>query len=251
MVGLVENKEQKFRKVEYSKIGEVQFLKKKGVKRLSISVKPFKGVLVTMPYGISYSDAEKFVLEKMEWIALAKLKMSKLETRKTLFDETTSFATKKRTLAFIRKSTNEGEPSARISSTQIAITLPNNSETCSPAVQELVVKAIEKAWSLEAKEILPLRVNQLALKHGFIYSGVVVKRIKSRWGSCSSANNINLSIYLMQLPDYLIDYVILHELCHTVQKNHGPNFWKLLDSLTDGNAKQFARDMKRFSTRYF
>lgn len=55
----------------------------------------------------------------------------------------------------------------------------------------------------------------------------------------------------MNIPDNLIDYVILHELCHTVEKNHGPKFWKLLDHVTNGNAKLLAKEMKKYSTRFF
>jgi len=57
-------------------------------------------------------------------------------------------------------------------------------------------------------------------------------------------NNINLSIFLMNLPAHLIDYVIIHELVHTVHKNHGPSFWKLLDQHT-GGAKLLAAEMKK------
>jgi Predicted metal-dependent hydrolase len=55
----------------------------------------------------------------------------------------------------------------------------------------------------------------------------------------------------MNLPDHLIDYVILHELCHTIEKNHGAGFWKLLDKVSGGRAKAFAKEMKNYSTRYF
>lgn len=237
--------------VEYTEIGEINYIKKKGVRRVSIVLKPFKGVVVTMPYNVKYDDAERFVLQKTEWIVMAKAKMANLETRKTVFNESSTFTTRKRTLTFVRHVAEKGVVSCRILQNEIRISVPQGISTEHPTVQEIAIKAIERAWTLEAKEFLPVRVSQLASSNGFSFGNVAVKRIKSRWGSCSHQNNINLSVYLMQLPDYLIDYVILHELCHTVEKNHGPKFWSLLDRYTDARAKQLAKEMKRYSTRYF
>jgi Predicted metal-dependent hydrolase len=237
--------------VAYSNIGEVCYIKKKGVRRVSIVLKPFKGVVVTMPYSVKFDDAERFVLQKAEWIEMAKAKMANLETRKTIFTESTCFKTKKRNLTFIRHAADKGVVSCRILQDEIRISVPEGVETEHPTVQDVTVKAIERAWTLEAKELLPVRVAQLASGCGFTFGNVAVKKIKSRWGSCSHQNNINLSVYLMQLPDYLVDYVILHELCHTVEKNHGPKFWALLDKHTGAKAKLLAKEMKRYSTRYF
>jgi len=114
-------------------------------------------------------------------------------------------------------------------------------------VQKVARKGIELAFRHEAHQILPQRVRELALKHGFSYNNISIKRTTSRWGSCSSKNNINLSIFLMKLPDDLIDYVILHELTHTIHRNHGPNFWKYLDRIT-GNAKNLAARVKKYQT---
>jgi len=99
----------------------------------------------------------------------------------------------------------------------------------------------------QAKQFLPARVERLAKQFGFSYSKIAVKAIRSRWGSCSSANNLNFSIYLMNLPDDLVDYVILHELCHTVHRNHGPRFWALLDECTGGKARQLSARMNAHS----
>lgn len=237
--------------VTYAEVGEVCYQKKKGVRRVSIVVKPFKGVVVTMPYSVRFEDAEHFVLQKADWIEMARKKMANLETRKTVFNESTSFRTKKRTLTFVRHAAEKGVVSCRILQNEIRISVPEGVDTEHPTVQDLTVKAIERAWTLEAKELFPQRVAQLAAGCGFTYGNVAVKKIKSRWGSCSHQNNINLSVYLMQLPDYLVDYVILHELCHTVEKNHGPKFWALLDKHTGARAKLLAKEMKRYSTRYF
>ena len=71
------------------------------------------------------------------------------------------------------------------------------------------------------------------------------KRQKTLWGSCTSRNNINLNINLINLPRDLIDYVIVHELVHTKVKNHGPKFWSMLNGLVD-NARALDKKLKGY-----
>lgn len=82
---------------------------------------------------------------------------------------------------------------------------------------------------LKAKEYIPIRVNELAHKYGFSYNKVSVKRLKSRWGSCSSKRNLSFNCKLLYFNTKVIDYVIVHELCHLVEMNHSKNFWKLVE----------------------
>lgn len=79
-----------------------------------------------------------------------------------------------------------------------------------------------------ARNIIVHRLDELAHRHGFIYNKVFVRNQKTRWGSCSSHNNINLNVNLIRLPAELIDYIIFHELVHTRIKDHSPQFWKEL-----------------------
>ena len=90
----------------------------------------------------------------------------------------------------------------------------------------------------------------LADKFSFQYNKLSLKNIKSRWGSCSRKNNINLSIHLMRLPDHLIDYVILHELIHTVHHNHSAGFWNLLDDAS-GGAKRLDKELRKYRLSIF
>ncbi len=93
---------------------------------------------------------------------------------------------------------------------------------------------------------LPERLDKLAGQYGFSYQSLKITRSRSRWGACSSKGVIHLSFYLMLLPEHLIDYVILHELCHTHHMNHSPLFWSLLDSQTGGNARALRKELKDY-----
>jgi predicted metal-dependent hydrolase len=110
--------------------------------------------------------------------------------------------------------------------------------------EEYKPEADERQLRKQAKAYLPGRLQALAHQYGFTYAMHRISSGRSRWGSCSTKKNINLSLFLMALPKHLIDYVILHELCHTQIMNHSPEFWKLLDSVTQNKAKALRRELR-------
>ncbi len=181
----------------YPYIGDVAYVKSRRARRLTLSVRPGRGIRMTIPWYSAWRDAEAFLMRNMDW-----LKEKVTQARR--WEET------------IKGSKNETE----------------------------LVALREKLRGL-ALAYLPLRTQQLAGEHGFSYRRVSIRASRTRWGSCSAVNNINLSLYLMQLPSHLIDYVILHELVHTVHKNHGPDFWQLLGQKT-GQARELAAEMKKY-----
>jgi predicted metal-dependent hydrolase len=89
-------------------------------------------------------------------------------------------------------------------------------------------------------------VARLAAEHGFRYGAVRVKATRNRWGSCTVRDDINLSISLAALPAHLAEYVVLHELCHTVHKNHSARFHALLDSVTGGRSRALRKELGRY-----
>ena len=98
---------------------------------------------------------------------------------------------------------------------------------------------------LAAGKLLINRLDLLAKKYGFTYNRVFIRNQKTRWGSCSTKNNINLNVNLVRLPPELIDYTILHELVHTRVKNHSRKFWDQMDALL-GDAKKIDKKLSAY-----
>jgi hypothetical protein len=96
-----------------------------------------------------------------------------------------------------------------------------------------------------ARKILCRRIGELAQLHNFVYNRVSIRKQKTRWGSCSSKNNINLNMNLLNLPSELMDYVLLHELVHTRVKDHSKDFWDELNAVVP-NARQIDRKLKDY-----
>lgn len=98
----------------------------------------------------------------------------------------------------------------------------------------------------EAKKYLPRRVAHIAQVCNLSYNKLTIRSTRTKWGSCSWQNNISLSLYLMALPSHLIDYVIIHELCHTRHHNHSAEFHAMVNSLVGGREKELARELRSF-----
>ena len=83
----------------------------------------------------------------------------------------------------------------------------------------------------KATEYIPKRVKELAVKHNFKYNSIKIKNLKSRWGSCSIKKNLSFNLKLMYFNYKVIDYVIIHELCHLKEMNHSKKFWDLVEGI--------------------
>ncbi len=199
---------------------EYKYVKNPKSKSIKITVNdPFR-VKITYPKNCPYKKAKEFVDLKKDWIndTINNYKSCKINE---------NFTTKSGNLIITTGLIKS--PKITTSKGMVSFTYPIGADFYSKEIQDFLKKAIKKALYNEAKNYLPKRLNELSKKYNFKYKNISLKSEKTRWGSCSSLNNINLNINLMLLEDDLIDYVLIHELCHTVEKNHKESFWRLVE----------------------
>ena len=136
--------------------------------------------------------------------------------------------------------------SVKIVGTQILVEINEAESVESAANQQLIRSKILIALRKEAKSYLPRRLSFLAEEHGFSFARSKITHSSSRWGSCSSSGTISLNIGMMNLPFELIDYVIIHELCHTRHMNHSTKFWDEVAKF-DPYYKIHRNELKKYS----
>jgi predicted metal-dependent hydrolase len=146
---------------------------------------------------------------------------------------------------FLRKFSGE-EIKISNEGNQILVQIPQELAFENPLVQSGVRKTVSKILRKQAKAYLPRRIDFLAEKYGFSFEKLRFSHTGTRWGSCSSSGTISLNIALMNLPHHLIDYVIIHELCHTRQMNHSSKFWKEVEKYCP-DYKKYVQEIKQFS----
>lgn len=225
--------------INIPELGDVVLAKRRGSRNIRLSITAQGGVRVGLPAWAPYRLGLEFATSRKDWI-LQQLAGCSQET----FKNGARFG-KSHSLQLVIDS-SKSKASSRVRGTTVIVTSPWRAEH--PSTQAKVVAACEKALAKEAKVLLPQRVAALATRHGYTYKQVRIRKLTSRWGSCSSDGTITLNSYLMQLPWHLIDYVILHELTHTKHLNHSSDFWtSLINSLPE--AKKLRKEIKTFRPR--
>ncbi len=226
-------------------IGSVLVSKKSNARNLKLRIHPEKGILVTIPYRSSYNEAEKFVLKNAEWIK-EKTKLLSQNEKLKIFTPDSIFKT--------RASEIEFEYDAHsILSSQMSVNKllfkynPLKIDFEDKEVQNFIKKCIVKLLLAEASLYLLERYMYLCQKHKIPFHYLTVGKASTNWGVCNTKNEIRLSCRLLLLPDHLIDYVILHEICHIKHKNHGSDFHKMLNELSDNKSKELNKKLKTYS----
>tara|TARA_B110000305_G_scaffold156104_1_gene172777 strand:- start:104 stop:763 length:660 start_codon:yes stop_codon:yes gene_type:complete len=187
-------------------------------KTLSISINENAQLIVRAPNRISDARIQEFINEKSSWIIknknLIKLRLQNTEKDQNNLLYLGEYFPIKKNIKSLKKVSFNGE--------EFITNLENQSQ---------LSNALKIWYKDKFKELAIPRLNYFVDKYGLTVNQVRLKRQKTLWGSCSSRNNINLNFLLIMAPLKVIDYVIIHELVHTIHKNHSANFWSAVEDI--------------------
>jgi hypothetical protein len=195
---------------------------------IGISVLPDSSVIVRVPHLTSLKTINRIVNDKYSWVLKHRDNYKNLNNsslKKSYKAGETHLFRGKEHLLRVEKSQ---KPYIRFSEDTIEI---GTDKTDDPAA---IKSLLYKGYKNEALSHFPEFMNKVLSDYEnqmFKPSGLVIRTMKRRWGSCSNKGQITLSTELIKLDDIYIEYVIIHELCHLKQHNHGPEFYKLLSQL--------------------
>ncbi len=151
--------------------------KRKGIRRMTITVKHAGDVIVTIPWYLPERAADTFVHKRAAWILAAQAKLEKRFKNKIPLKQTHT------------------------------------------EYKENKDKALE---------FIEFRLKHFNAFYNLKYQNIRIKNHSSRWGSCSAKGNLNFNYKLLDIPQELADYIVVHELCHLKELNHSKNFWDLV-----------------------
>ena len=192
-------------------MAEKYILKRSNRRTLSLKVEKYTGrVIVSAPKSMPLSVINSWVEEKSNWI---KRCVQKVELQNQILPPL-----------------NDGEK----------IYIAGN-------YYLIKISSLQRAGLKDGVIILPSVGKKKASKHGFKFSSVKVGSAKSKWGSCSAKNELIYSVGLAFLPEEYCDFVVAHELCHTVVKNHGKSFYSLLLRVMP-NYLKWDKSLKNYSS---
>ncbi len=178
---------------------------------------------VILPYRSSAKQAHRFVQSKSAWVAK---QLSQLpEPRHTQVPHQVDLALLDE--RWLVKTASEQESSAlslEIDKEQKVINFSGDEQQLDDFNHLL-----EKWLKQKARIIFNEMLEALAEQHGFHFNRISIRAQKTRWGSCSSSKNISLNCKLLFMPKKVVEYVMIHELCHTIQMNHSSKFWRLVE----------------------
>lgn len=193
--------------------------------RLRVSV--WQGLEIVVPRGYDVAEVPRLIKRQESWIRQA---LERAESQKRLLGpepvwtlpEQIHFPIAGRAWRVTARPTSGRAVSVRE-------TGPGQLLLSGAVTSERGCRAALGRWLMrQASEHLPLRLEVLSRQTGLRYRRTAIRRQRTRWGSCSHQRSISLNAKLLFLPVELVDYVLIHELCHTVEMNHSRRFWDLV-----------------------
>ena len=202
---------------------KIDYQLKVSAKRKSLSLELSRGqVVVRAPYWLEMQDIEGFILSKQDWL------MDKLQQQATMpqpfnYQDGERLLLQGQWLTLKLKYASQFNQCLDLNTATLTLTIPHRVKNHSVYVRNKL-----KFWYQQlAADFIPKRVEQLQAITKLNPTSVELKMFKSRWGCCYRSGKVIINPMLMGAPDWVIDCVIIHELCHLTHMNHSKAFWQL------------------------
>ena len=189
-------------------------------KTLILSINENADLVVRAPHRLSDNEIQKFISEKSDWID-KKQRLIKAQLEDNENQHSRSQCLYLGSLYPLKIDNNSVEP----------ISFNGDMFTTANVNRERINLLLKSWYKKRFIEVALPRLSYFSDKHKLKFNQVRVKKQKTLWGSCSSKNNINLNYLLIMAPMKVIDYVIVHELVHTIHKNHSAKFWQKVETI--------------------
>lgn len=184
-------------------------------KYLRLQINGNNGLEVILPRRYKHEKVEDFILQKKDWI-LKHLKEKQTARYYFLGEEISILINYD---LFLKK------PQINYLHKKLTVNIPSGYNSFSQ-------DNIYNIWlKHKAKVYLPGRVKELSDRTGLNYKRITIRSQKTRWGSCSTSGRLSFNYRLMRFRNEIIDYVIIHELCHLKEMNHSKKFWKIVEMI--------------------
>lgn len=222
-------------------------------RQVRLSVHPDGALEVIVPRRATISHVESTLRDHEEWITRARARMAakpRLPTPEPLADgRLLTIAGASLRLDIRETPTASGARIGRADDALIVTlpaALPVAADPTAPALtQDDLVRSLLERWTRrEARQVFADRLAHWNDHYGYHWERVTVKDQKTRWGSCSRRGSLNFNWRLLLAPLPALDYVVIHELCHLKEANHGPGFWGLV-AQTCPNYAEWRRWLRR------
>ena len=207
-------------------------IKRSRRRTVALYVHPDKSVEIRMPLLFSVDEIEPFLIKHSRWLfnRLDLPEKKPIEPKKFVSGELHYFLGKQYPIEIVASDKN----SVVFDNEKIVIRQRVNKSTSQQVnlSKSVSVSDLLDRWYLEqAKRVfreISIPLVESMKKYNVAPKSFAIKKMKTRWGSCSSKGNINLNLHLIKLPEQCIKEVILHELCHLVHFNHSKDFYALM-----------------------
>jgi predicted metal-dependent hydrolase len=203
--------------------------KTQSARKIVIKVHPNQRVVATVPDDASKEAIQQAIIKRARWVWASIQEFAthqEFVLPKNYVSGETQFYLGRRYVLKVQTEIDEKSSTVKLLRGKLKVTLKKENEDKSKQV-----KALVDQWYLEhAKQVFYDRLHAMLIKATWVKDVPPFKIMvmKKQWGSCSTKGTLMLNPHLVKAPKECIDYVILHELCHIAEHNHGEKFWRLL-----------------------